>query len=259
MNVELSLAALDTLWEDLRLGRMPFPLEIRSHGDTFDVRRRIKAAVYTDLERRTLAASGRVEDDLAGALRLLADPSVSIDLVALLDMSDDEPLRALAVARGRHGVLAVQRTLSVSLRTMRDTALTAAVVELLPHTRAGAGNSITYPAAALSAGRPRTVRARPGGLLRTATPRSAVDSELRAIAAIAERPVLRAGQLGLNRAADNGRSRRLPGIAWFDTDEGRYATTMSPGPDGEDWITLWPADNARLARRLAEMIAAPLE
>jgi hypothetical protein len=257
MNVELSLAALDTLWEDLRLGRVPFPLEIRSHGDTFDARRRIKAAVYTDLERRGLAAAGRVEDDLANALRLLAEPSVGIDLVALLDMADDQPFRALAVARGRHGLLAVQRTLSVSLRTMRAAAIAAAIVELLPRTRAGAGNSITYPADALRPGRPRTARAQPGGLLRAATPRSAVDNRLRAIAAITERPVLRAGQLGVNRTPDNGRPHRLPGIAWFDTDEGRYATTLSPGPDGEDWITLWPVDNARLAHRLAETIAGP--
>ncbi|OLF08634.1 ESX secretion-associated protein EspG [Actinophytocola xanthii] len=255
MNVELSLAALDTLWEDLRLGRVPFPLEIRSHGDTFEVRKRIKAAVYGDLARRGLAEERHVDDDLANALRLLAAPAVSVDLVALLDMGADEPVRAVAAARGRHGVLAVQRTLAVSVRTMRDNALAAAIVELLPHVRAGAGNSVTYPAAALREGRPRTVRAAPGGLLRTATPRSAVDSRLRAIAAITERPVLRAGQLGVNRADDSGRPLRLPGIAWFDTDEGRYATTVSPGPDGEDWITLWPADNARLAHRLAQIIA----
>ncbi|HEX2132957.1 MAG TPA: ESX secretion-associated protein EspG, partial [Actinophytocola sp.] len=40
-------------------------------------------------------------------------------------------------------------------------------------------------------------------------------------------------------------------------DEGRYATTTTPGPDGEDWVTVWPADNPRLTHRLTETITLP--
>lgn len=256
MNVELSLAAIDTLWEDLRLGRVPFPLEVGSHGDTLDVRRRIKAAVYADLARRGLATGERVGDGLADVLRTLAEPRAAVDLVALLDMSDTEPLRALGVVRGRHGILAVQRDLTIVLTSTRDTTLVSSLVDLLPRTRAAAGNSITQPVAALTAARPRTSRAQPGGVLRTATPRAAVDTGLRAIAAIMEQPVLRAGQLGVTVTDESGRRRRQPGPAWFDTEDGRYATTMSTGPDGDDWVTVWPADNARLVHRLAEVMAA---
>jgi hypothetical protein len=255
MNVELSLAALDTLWDDLRLGRFPFPLEVRSHGDTADVRARIKAAVYADLGRRGLARGTHVDDDLVDDLRLLADPAVSLDLIALLDMADTDPVKALAVSRGRRGLLVVQRKLAVSLSRLRDTMIAGALVDLLPGTRAALGNSLSQPAAALSASQPKHRRAQPGGVLRTAAPRDAADSKLRAIAAIMEKPVRRAGQLGITLTDESGKRHRQPGIAWFDTEDGRYATTMTRGRDGEDWVTLWPADNTRLTHRLAESIA----
>lgn len=251
MKVELSLAALDILWEDLRLGRTPFPLEVRSHGDTAEVRERIRAAVYADLGRRGLATGARAEDGLVEKLRLLAEPAVGIDLVALPDLADADPVRALAVARGRHGLLAVQRKLTLTLRGMRDTKLPGALVDLLPRTPAAPGESITQPAAALRE-QPAGIMVR-AGVLHTAAPRAAGDGE---VAAIMDRPVLRAGQLGVTRYEESGRRRREPGIGWFDTDEGRYATTMAPGPDGEDWVTMWPADNARLAHRLAETLAS---
>ncbi|MCT2582623.1 ESX secretion-associated protein EspG [Actinophytocola gossypii] len=247
MNVELSLAALDTLWEDHGLGRVPFPLEVTVHGDTADARAGIKAAVYDDLAGRGLSTG-----DLADALRLLAEPAAALDLVALLDLSDDVPVRAVGALRGRHGLLAVQGARTVCLRGTRDTELAEVLVGLLPRTPAGPGSSITQPVAALRVG--GHARARPGGVLRTVTPRAAADSKLRAIAAIMERPVLRAGQLGVTLVDESGRRDRAPGITWFDTDDGRYATTTTPGQDGEDWVTVWPADNARLAHRLTEAV-----
>ena len=33
---------------------------------------------------------------------------------------------------------------------------------------------------------------------------------------------------------------------------------MTHGRDGEDWVTLWPADNTRLAHRLGELAAAEI-
>jgi hypothetical protein len=257
MSLELSLAALDVLWADLRLGRVPFPLEIRSHGDTLDDRARIRAAVYADLGRRGLARDERPADTLVEDLRLLADPTKIVDLVALLDMDDAEPMKALAATRGRHGILVVQGKLTLRLIRMRDIYTTGALVDLLPATRAGAGNSITSPAGALRAGPGRQRGEQQGGVLRKVAP-AVADATLRAIAAVMEQSVRRAGQLGVTRIDDAGRRHRLPGIAWFDTDDGRYATTTARGRDGEDWVTLWPADNARLTHRLAELAATEI-
>ena len=258
MSLELSLAAFDVLWADLRLGRVPFPLQFRSHGDTLEDRARIRAAVYADLGRRGLSRDERPADTLVEDLRLLADPTMIVDLVALLDMADAEPVKALAATRGRHGILVVQGKLTLRLTRMRDIFTTGALVELLPATRAGAGNSITSPAGALRPGPGRQRQEQPGGLLRQVAPAVAADANLRAIAAVTEKPVWCAGQLGVTRTDDAGRRHRLPGIAWFDTDDGRYATTMARGRDGEDWVTLWPADNARLTHRLSELAATEI-
>ncbi|HEV7649094.1 MAG TPA: ESX secretion-associated protein EspG [Actinophytocola sp.] len=256
MSLELSLAAFDVLWADLRLGRIPFPLQVGSHGDTLDDRARIRAAVYADLGRRGLARGERPVDTLVEDLRLLADPTTTVDLVALLDMADADPVKALAATRGRHGILAVQGKLTLRLTRMRDILTIGALVGLLPATRAAIGNSITKPATALRAAPDRPRRAQPGGVLHKVAPAVAVDAKLRAITAVLEKPVRRAGQLGVTCTDDAGRRHRLPGIAWFDTDDGRYATTMARGRDGEDWVTLWPADNFRLAHRLGELAAA---
>jgi EspG family len=242
MRIDLSLAALDILWDDLRLGQLPFPLEVRSHGETVGVRAQIRAAVYADLVSRGLATGTRPDDGLVEKLRLLAEPQVSVDLVALLDLSDTEPLMALAVARGRHGLVATQRKLTVSLRGMRGELVVATLVDMLPRTPAGQDKSVTRPAAAFQKSR-NLVHA--GGVLRTVT---GPDSGR------AARPVLRAGQLGVTRIDESGRRQREPGIGWFDTEEGRYATTITAGPDGADWVTVWPADNARLAHRLSEAV-----
>lgn len=208
MSLELSLAALDVLWADLQLGRVPFPLRVRNHGDTRGDRARIRAAVYADLGRRGLACDERPADTLVEDLRLLADPTTTVDLVALLDMDDDKPVTALAATRGRHGILAVQGKLTLRLTRMRGTLTTGALVGLLPATRAAIGNSITQPAAALRADPGRHRRAQPGVVLRKVTPAVAADAKLRALAAVMDKPVRRAGQLGVTRTDDAGRRPR---------------------------------------------------
>ena len=234
---ELSLAAVDVLWEDLRLGALPFPLRVRGFGDTLDERADIRAGVYAELERRGLTRRGRPEPSLESVLGLLARPEVSVDLVARLEPGD-QPVSAVGVAAGRRAVRAVQRGDAIELTEVRDTAVVAAVVELLPPNPPGPGRSVTLPAAALQAKRPGEHR-----------------GELRQIGSIMERPVLRVGQLGAMLRDERGGLRRLPGVAWFDTDQGRYATTVRRGSDGVDWTTLSPVDNGRLVHRLSEMLS----
>lgn len=252
----LLLPAVDVLWEDLRLGDMPFPLEVPGHGATLDERARIKADVYAELARRRLAESGRPVPDLEGALELLARPEVAIDLVARLESDGTPPLRAVVVARGRRAVLAVQRERSIELTPVRDTAVVASIIELLPGERPGPGRSVTLPVAALKPGA-SSEDADPG-LLRTATrgAETGAHQGKRVVESIMERPLRRVGQLGVMLRDERGKVRRLPGIAWFDTDQGRYATSVTRGRDGADWTTLTPTDNARLTHRVAEDLGA---
>jgi hypothetical protein len=252
------------LWEDLNLGAIPFPLEVRSHGDTAEERGRIKAAVYTQLERRGLAESGEPTVELAGVLRLLAAPKISIDLVALKEMSDTQPIRAIVAARGKRAVLAVQRDLTIKVSRVRETAIVGSIVDLLSTNRSGPGQSVTLPASVL-AGRPVPAPGRhrrpesDDGVLRAVTLRPEHHNELKFVDSVMERPTVSAGSIGIMLRDEQGKIQRLPGMGFFDTDQGRYATSVKRGSDGEDWTTLSPADNARLAHRLAETLVEALQ
>lgn len=248
MISELSLPALDMLWEDLGLGSIPFPFEVRSHGETIEERNRIKAAVYADLERRGLVRRQRPEPELEDTLTLLARPTISIDAIAMLDMAGQQPVKAIVVATGRQALLAVQRELTISLATVRETALAASIVDILPQTKAGPGVPITLPADALN---------QRGGAHRR--PDAEHKTGLQRLEAVMKNPVVRAGQFGVSVRDPHGRTRRLPGIGWFDTAAGRYMNVMRQAGGGEAWITLTPADNGRIAHRLSEELLSALK
>lgn len=249
---ELALAAFDVLWDDLRLGGMPFPLEVPSHGETLDERARIKAAVRDELTRRRLFHRGRPAPELEDALRLLTAPEVSLSLVVMQDEGGTMPANAVVVARGRQAVLAVQRERTIGLTEVRDTAVISSLVDLLPHYRPGPGRSVTLPAPVAPARHSQSeVR-----LTRPMTAQGPGQAELRQLGAIMERPILRAGMLAVSLRDGQGKPQRLPGLTWLDNDQGRYLLSAKRGPDGNDWTTLSPADNPRLATRLGEILAS---
>lgn len=259
---DLSLAAADILWEDLHLGDKPFPLEIPTHGSSAEERRKIRGRVYAQLQKRGLAAVDRPTSDLANTLRLLAGPRVSIDLVALRDMAATTPLRAVVAARGGRAVLAVQRDLVISLTEVQGNAIVAAIVDLLPVNRAGPGQRLTVPDAALRAYPASSGRHRARGSGDTGQPPAQGtddhDGALRSITAIMARPTVRAGAIGVLLGDGRGASRRLPGLSFFDTDQGRYLAAAQHR-DGGTWITLSPTDNARLVRHVGSMVLTALQ
>lgn len=248
---ELALAAFDVLWDDLRLGEIPFPLEVPSHGETLDERARIKAAVHNELTRRRLVHGGRPTPELEDALRLLAAPDMSVSLVVMQDQSGAMPANAVVVARGRQAVLAVQRERTIGLTEVRDTAVIASLIDLLPPNRPGPGRSITLPAPAAAGRHSQGER-----LTRPMTAQGPGQAEMRHLAAVMERPIDRAGMLAITLRDAHGKARRLPGLTWLDNDQGRYLLSLKRGHDGNDWTTLSPVDNPRLASRLGEILTS---
>ena len=68
----LSLAAVDIVWELLRVGARPFPFEIPYHGATMEERGRVRNSVLADLESRGLASKGELEPEVVDCLSALA-------------------------------------------------------------------------------------------------------------------------------------------------------------------------------------------
>ncbi|HVV10393.1 ESX secretion-associated protein EspG [Amycolatopsis sp.] len=242
--IRVSASAFDILWQDLGFTGLPAPLDVRSVGVTEHERADIREAVYGNLAERGLYPGGRLDPALAERLAVLAEAEVYVECEALTDLADEAPLRAVAAAGGKRAVLAAQPSRTIGLSAIRDTEIFSAIVDLMPPLEPGPGFGVTLPASALrgEAADPVT----DGGTGTRAT-------QIREVQAIQARPVLGAGQFSV-RVREGGRLRRAGGVSWFRTDAGAYFGAVAPGRGGQDWVTLAPADSARLSARLADLL-----
>jgi hypothetical protein len=222
----LSPLTLDFLWESLDAGEPPYPLSVRSHGETDDERRELRRQVTGELRD-----SGGAARDL---LSLLAHADRGIDSV----WSDEEGAEqaAVAVAVGSRALVATQTPEGLWLRPIDAGALGSALVELLPPAPRGSEPSITVATEDLPHGR------------------SHADRQV--LARFAAQRNHRAGQFGVTARKPLGGRSRPPVLSWFDTDTGRYLTYAKRGADGHEWITIAPADPPTLRHRLGELLAA---
>jgi hypothetical protein len=245
----LSLAAADILWELLQVGARPFPFEIPYHGATMEERDSLRNTVLAELESRGLASRGKLEPEVVDCLSALAASEIALTGAALLDVNTDQQVTARAAANGRFAVLGVLQGQQLRVDEVPRSGMVSAIVGVIPNERPGPGQQVTVA--------PAAQRDEPddGGIMRS-TRTSPAAGQLRAVELIMQRPRLRVGQFAVE-AKDSGRRRLAsPVLGWFDTDEGRYLNEAKRGRDGADWVTYAPADNARLARRLGELMAS---
>ena len=285
--IEISASAFDILWDDLGGAPVPPPLAVPSVGATDRERSEIRATVYDNLAGRGLFG-GALDPALRERLSTLARADVYVECEAVVDGA---LLRAVAAAGGKRGVLAAQPSRTVGLSSIRATEIFPAVVDLLSW-EPGPGYGVTLPAAALrhdvadpvfgngvaapvfadaagigaaavagsgaAAGSRFSVAAmgRAPGAARPAVDRggsAAYERQIREVLAIEARPVLGAGQFSV-RVRESGRLRRAGGVSWFRTDVGTYLGFVAPGRGGQDWVTVAPADSARVTARLADFL-----
>ncbi|MEU7474981.1 ESX secretion-associated protein EspG [Lentzea sp. NPDC042327] len=245
----LSTREFEVLWQTLRLGRMPYPLDVPSEGATASELTALQERTIADLRRRGLADDARLED----LMRLLGEHDVSVDAVAGLDRT----VRALAASDGNEGVLAVIDGDAVGLSEIRPTALAREIVRVLPHGVAGPGSALSVrletlqQAVALQEAEQDEESEDPWG---------AADDELddrQALlrAGLSAQDARQMDELAANRVAGgqfgvtHGRHRADVVINWFDTHQGRYLMVRSDG-----WLSLSPTDNDRIAMRIDSVL-----
>ncbi|GAB2743445.1 hypothetical protein JOM49_000771 [Amycolatopsis magusensis] len=261
--------AFDFLWEAMNLGELPYPLRVRSHGNTEDERIALRQRTNAELKARGIRdAHGRLEPHVEEWLTLLARPSASIDALHIPDFQAP-PVGVLAASDGRDAVVAVQDNDGIWIRPAYPESLVSSVVDLLPAGPRGTEASITLPlqeamrtppkrpvlsgaAKEGEAGGRGRERRRPSLADRPSDPREAY-------ALLSGQPRIRGGQLAANTRNSLGTRRRSPVLAWFDTATGRYLSLSRPGRDGSEWVTVAPADPKTLRSRLGEMVATLAE
>jgi hypothetical protein len=246
----LSLPDADVLAQTLDVDLRQFPFEIPSFGEFQRDRQRIARQVFTDLSRRGLIRGGDIDPELTRALRTLSEYAITVAVMGTVEKT--RKVYARAATNGETGVLAVKDGESLRLELIRPTALAVTLVGLLPKVAAGPGQSVTITQAA-----PRQARSEADDFFEAArVGRNGNEQQMRIAASYLARPRTGTGFFTVSgRDRRMGRELRGGNLTWIDTDAGRYLTlARPPGEDGQVRCTFSPADSARLAQALGEMI-----
>jgi hypothetical protein len=243
----LSLPDVDVLAQALDVNIRQFPFEIPSFGEFQRDRQRIAREVFTDLGRRGLVRGADIDPELTRALRTLSEYVVSVAVMGTVEKT--RKVYARAATNGETGVLAVKDGDRLRVELIRPTALAVTLVGLLPKVPAGPGQSVTVT-------QQGPAPAGDGFLAPVQSGRSGNDQQLRIAANYLNRPRTGTGFFSVaGRDRRTGRELRGGNLTWIDTDAGRYLTlARPPGEDGQVRCTFSPADSARLAQSLGEMI-----
>ncbi|KOX21037.1 hypothetical protein ADK67_28650 [Saccharothrix sp. NRRL B-16348] len=239
---------MDVLWDHLDLGRLPYPLDVPSLGDSEEERKRLREEV--------LAAYGEPDPRLVTLLRLLGHHEVAVDAVAHVDRS----VRAVAVSDGDRAALAVIDSGSIGVLEIRPTALARSIVEVLPDGSAGPGSALSLrletlnAAVALQNEQSDDEDDDPWGSgeldEREALQKAGLSREDATVVSELATSRVAGGQFGVTVGGGYRRERAGALITWFDTHQGRYLMVHEDG-----WLSLAPTDNDRIATRIASVLS----
>jgi EspG family len=214
-DITLTYEQYDICWADLNLGEHVYPLRIRSHGRTYTERAHLRRRVYQQLGSSGLTRGERLEPELHDALTLLARTPVWVDMHWVAELGQTE------------------------------------LIDQLPATAPAHGQSITLPRAVL-AGSPPTDQ-------HSVYDSSAATSgrfrhQVRRLETVLAKPRLRGGQIVGNARDRTGKRHRSRPTEWFDTEAGRWTARLQPTAGGDEYLTVAPADSARIATQVAELL-----
>jgi ESX secretion-associated protein EspG len=251
LNASLTHQEFDLLWEHLGFTERPYPLDVASFGHTAAERAALRAEVRQSLLHKGLHDGAEVAPVLEERLAVLGRHTFSVDG----RLSVGEHLKVLAASDGRRGVLAAQNDAEVRVASVRDARLVPAVVALVPDEKPGPGGVARLPREMFDAAVDEYARTGYAGLERTLTGGGLTGRELRAVTTLVESARHGGGQLAANGVDQLGRRTRTPVLNWFDTAAGRYLVHGELDRDRVEWLTVAPADTARLEQRLTALAA----
>ncbi|GLZ37596.1 ESX secretion-associated protein EspG [Actinokineospora sp. NBRC 105648] len=248
-SVILSALEFDVLWESERLPRRHVAIDVPSPGTTHSERAELVAGAFAALRERGLVVNGRAVPELADRLSLLAHAQVGIDSW----IWTDREIKAYAVASGDQAGLAVVDSGQVWLIAARVTALAEAAVSIAGEAPAGPGRSVSLQTDVLMAADAKA-GGDPQNLITPLNSAGVPLYDAQTLAAMFAGAGVR-GQFGAERVGrDQRRNRAARVVNFHDTGQGRYVHLIRPSNDGRDWSTIAPADTARMAACVWELL-----
>lgn len=244
--IALSALEFDVLWEHLGLGEPPLILTVPSPGKTDEERAEYVQQAWSGLFGRGLGGPHSVHPELERLVRLLERPDREVDARVVGG-------RAMIATIAGEAVLATFAGNTITVRSTSAVSLSGTITGLLPPAPAGPGRSVSIPTADFEAA------AKAGGTDKHAFEQALYDRGVRGddVATLLEmiKDVIATGNFGFAMRDHLGRRRRAERVvAYFDTEDGRYANVRKPGVDGSLWTTLSPADTRRLTGHVQSMI-----
>lgn len=247
-SVVLSALEFDVLWSHERFPSRHLALDVPSPGITHTERNELVKTAWAGLTERGLAERGRAVPELADRLSLLAHPDRSVDVW----VTTDRQVHGLAVVAGRAAQLGVVDGDQVWLIPARDSSFVEAAVSVIGQCPPGHGRSVSVPLTALHKA-DENAAGDPKALILELEDQDVPLPDAQQIAAMLTGMTVR-GQFGAERLGRDGRMVRADRvIAFHDTESGRYLFSVRRSPDGREWATITPADNAGLARGVWEL------
>jgi hypothetical protein len=248
----LSHLEFDFIWEHLGLGEAPYPLDVRSFGATMDERAVLRQQVRESLRAKDLHDGEVLSTRLEELLALTVRGPFSVDG----QLSVGEYVRVLAAGRGPDGVLVAQTDDEYRVVPVRAGKVVAAVIALVPEEKPGPGGAARLPREVFDDAIDEYQRTGYVGLERTLTVGGISGRDLRTVITLVESARHGGGQLAANSLDTMGRRNRTPVVNWFDTAAGRYLAHVEVTRDRVEWLTIAPADTARIEQRLTDLIKA---
>jgi hypothetical protein len=229
------------LWSSLGLGPAPEVLDMLHVGRTGARRAELAEEASRALAARDLGTVDAPARDLAVMLRSLGNPSASLDMRVY---GTGAPLFAYAADGPAGAAVAARVGDEVRLGAVRPTALASSLL----------GSLTPLPAAPA---RPANVSATDYEAACREGAADGVSGFTRALHAAGLRgeevgtfTQALTGRTGGGQLGATGRARAHSLVNWLDTPDGRYALRRNGA-----WITLTPADPARLTAMADEMLA----
>ncbi|MCA1676118.1 MAG: ESX secretion-associated protein EspG [Actinobacteria bacterium] len=251
MDVTLTLEQYDVLWADLELGEYVYPLAILGHGKTYAERNEVRRRAYQQLGTRGLTSGTRIHSTLQDLFRLIARAPVWLDMLWCPDPGREVVHNVVAARSGERGVVARLDPSGLRLRKIPGTSLIPELLQQLPASRPALGQPISLPRSALQPTAPA-----PGDTSRQDSPSryGRFRAQVCAMEEVFQQPRLCGGQIAANFRDRVGRRHRSQPLDWFDTANGRWTLFIPAGAGDERHVTMTPADGARMAAQLREIL-----
>ena len=242
----------DLCWEIGKFDEYPFPIKVRSHGETLEERAVLKQRAMPEMQAAGLLVGDRLTQAFGAVLAQIAKPGLWIEGLWMPDDVNPSPVRLMSIVFDQAAILLVQGPGEsksyggdIRISVHNRTSIAAAAIQGMPPAPPGKRPRMSALLSDLGSKDDNS-----GGMLEPASgpERRAAN----ALVELVEAEHFRSGQFTANLLDPMGRSHRSSVLKWFDAAEpdGRYALTQQQRSGLGPELVVAPVGPAEIGKAL---------